>query len=209
MVMPDFVAPLKREATSWIGYGRSHPRFTVKIAIDAIVSMALVVGAFQLASAPSRHRLSNELKSSGAVAFSAKDLEKFVKDQNLTAYWAGPQGQYKYTIIATTPGEVTISYFPKNADIAKVDASVFIVQTDAQSSADRAQAYSQDLPRLGSFLVNQGATGNAIDYNPATPTSVTVSIKNQSSTVTIFSSVPQVALALAMKPGAVQKVSKA
>jgi hypothetical protein len=61
---------------------------------------------------------------------------------------------------------------------------------------------------LGSFPVNQGATGNAIDYNPASPTSVRVSMKNHLSTVTIFSSVPQAALALAMKPGVIQKVSQ-
>lgn len=57
----------------------------------------------------------------------ATGLQKFVKEENLTAYWAGPPSDYKYTLIATTPSEVTISYFPKNADIGKVDASILVV----------------------------------------------------------------------------------
>jgi hypothetical protein len=91
MVAPNFVAPVKREATLWVRYGRSH-HFTFKLAIDAILSTALVFGAFQLATVATRQSLSSSLKNSGAVAFSAKDLEKFIKDENLTAYWAGPKG---------------------------------------------------------------------------------------------------------------------
>jgi len=69
------------------------------------------------------------LKNSGAVAFSAKDLEKFINGEDLAAYCAGPQSDYKYTLVATTQGEVTISYFPKNADIHNAEASSLIVQT--------------------------------------------------------------------------------
>jgi hypothetical protein len=208
MMTPALMAPLKKEATHLLGYSRSRPHFKFRLAVDAILSMALVFGAFQLATAPSRHGFSDELKNSGAVAFSAKELEKFVKDEDLAAYWAGPQAKYKYTIIATTPGEVTISYFPKNADIGKVDTSILEVQTHMRTSTDQAQAYSQNFLGLGSFLVNQGSTGNVIEYNAANPTEVMVSFKNQSSTVTIFSSVPEEALTLAMKPGVIQKISQ-
>lgn len=201
-------APLKREAAFLLGYSRSRPRFTMHLAIDAILSMALVFAAFQLATAPSRHDLSDALKNSGAVAFSAKDLQKFVKEENLAAFWTGPRLDFKYTVIATTPGEVTISYFPQNADIHGVDTSVLVVQTHNHFSADEAQVYSQNVSGPGSFLMNQGSTGNAIQYNPANPYRAIVTIKNQYSTVTIFNSVPEAALTLAMKPDAVQKVSQ-
>lgn len=192
--------------------GPQHPstrRFTLHLALDAILSMALVVAVFQLVTAPSRHELSDVLRNSGAVAFSAKELEKFIKEENLAAFWAGPQPNYKYTVIATTPGEVTISYFPQKADIHQVDTSVLVVQTHEHFTANEAQIYSQVVSGPGSFLMNQSATGNAIQYNPANPYKVMVTIKNQDSTVTIFNSVKEAALTLAMKPGVVQKVSQA
>lgn len=206
-MMPSLIAPLKKEAAFLLQYGRSRPRFKTHLAVDAILSMVLVFAVFQLATAHSRHELTDVLKNSGAVAFSAKELEKFVKEENLAAFWTGSRSDYKYTVVATTPGEVTISYFPLNADIHRVDASVLVVQTHNHFSADEAQAYSEDVSGPGSFLMNQGATGNAIQYNPANPYRAMVTIKNKFSTVTIFNSVPEAALTLAMKPGAVQKVS--
>ena len=74
--------------------------------------MALVIAVFQIATGPSRHNVSDALKNSGVVAFSAIELEKFVKEEGLVAYWAGPNVADKYTVIATTPGEVTIFLLP-------------------------------------------------------------------------------------------------
>lgn len=204
--MSTLVTPRKREAV--LRYSRSRPRLTLHLAVDAVLSMAIVFAVFQLVTAPSRHEISDALRNSGAVAFTAKDLQKFIKEENLAAFWAGPQPHYKYTVIATTPGEVTISYFPQKADIHNGDASVLVVQTHNHFSADEAQVYSENVSGPGSFLMNQGATGNAIQYNPANPYRVMVTIKNQNSTVTIFNSVKEAALSLAMKPGAVQKVSQ-
>ena len=209
IMMPSPTAPLKKEVAFLIQYGRSRPRFKTHLAIDAVLSMAIAFTVFQLITGPSRHDLSNDLKISGAVVFSAQDLQRFIQEENLAAFWVGSRSGYKYTVVATTPGEVTISYFPVNADIHRVDASVLVVQTHNHFSADEAQTYSQGVSGPGSFLVNQGVTGNAIEYNPANPYRATVTIKNKYSSVTIFNSVPQAALALAMKPGAVQRVSRA
>lgn len=208
LMMPSLIAPLKKEAGYLLRYSRSRPHFGWHLAVDALLSMALVFALFQLATASARQNVSDALKISGAVAFSATELQKFVKEENLTAYWAGPQSGYKYTVIATTPGEVTISYFPKSADIHRVTTNILVVQTHNHFSAGEAQVYSQDISGPGSFLMNQGWTGNAIQYNPANPNKVLVTIRNQYSTVTIFNSVPEAALTLAMKPGAVQKVSQ-
>ena len=207
IVMPSLIAPLRKEASDLLRYSRSRPRFRLHLAVDAILSMALVFAVFQIATASSRHNISDALKNSGAVAFSAKELRDFVKEEHLVAYWTGPISADKYTIIATTPGEVTISYFAKNADIRKVGTSDLVVQTHSHFTAGDAQAYSQDVSGPGSFQMNQGATGNAIEYNPAMPYKVLVTIKNQNSTVTIYNSTPEASLTLAMKPGAIQKIA--
>lgn len=207
VVMPDVVAPIKREVRFLLGYSRSRPRFTLHLAMDALLSVALVVAAFQIVTGPSRHNMSDTVKKSGAVAFSATELKEFVKKENLIAYWAGPNVADKYTVIATVPGEVTISYFPKNADIHKVDASILVVQTHNHFTADEASTYSRDVSGPGSFLMNQGVESNAVEYNPAVPNRVIVTIKNQNATVTIFDSTPEASLALATKPGVIAKIS--
>jgi len=207
IVMPNLIGPIKKEASFLLRYSRSRPRFKLHLAVDAILSMALVFAIFQISTSSSRHSVTDALKNSGAAAFSATELEKFIKEENLVAYWAGPKSTDKYTLISTVPGEVTISYFPKNADIHKVDSTILVVQTHNHFTADEAQTYSRDVSGPGSFLMNQGTEGNAVQYNPATPNKVTVTIKNRFSTVTIFNSVPEAALALAMQTGAIQKVS--
>lgn len=206
MVMPSLLAPIRREAQHLLHYSRSRPRFKLHLAVDAVLSMALVFAIFHIATASSRHNFSEALKSSGAVAFSAKELRDFVEEEKLVAYWAGPNSAGKYTVISTTAGEVTISYFPKDADISKVDASILVVQTHSHFTANEAQAYSRDVAGAGSFQMSQGESGNSIEYNPATPYKAMVTIKNKNSTVTIYDSIPQAALTLAMKPGAIQKV---
>lgn len=206
LVMPSLLAPMQKEARRLIRYSRSRRRFRLHLAVDAVLSMVLVFTVFHIATANSRHNLTDTLKSSGAVAFSAKELRDFVKEEKLVAYWAGSNSADKYTLIATTAGEVTISYFPKDADISKVDASILVVQTHNHFTANEAQAYSRDVAGPGSFQMSQGESGNSIEYNPATPYKAMVTIKNQNSTVTIFNSVLQASLTLAMKPGVIQKV---
>lgn len=206
MVMPNLLAPISREVKHLLHYSRSHPRLKLHLAVDAILSMALVFTVFEIATANSRHNLTDTLKSSGVVAFSAKELRDFVREEKLVAYWVGPNSSDKYTLISTTPGEVTVSYFPKNADIGKVDPATLVVQTHHHFTAKEAQAYSQDVAGPGSFQMSQGDSGNSIMYNPATPYKAMVTIKNQNATVTIYNSVPQASLTLAMKPGVIQKV---
>lgn len=207
IVMPHLVAPIKREARFLLHYSRTRPRFKLHLAIDALLSIALALAAFHIVTAPSRQNVTDQLRISGAVAFTAEGLVKFIKEERLSAYWAGPTQADKYTVVATTPGEVTITYFPKNADIANASAAWLVVQTHSHFSASEAQAYSQDVSGVGSFLLNQGQEGNAIHYNPATPTRVTITFKKQFAAVTIFDSTPEASLTLAMKPGAIQKIS--
>lgn len=206
-IMPHFVAPIKKEAKFLLRYSRSRPHFKRRLAIDAILSMAVVLAAFQIVTAPSRHNASYILKISGAVAFSGADLVKFVKQEKLVVYWLGNNSAGKYTLIATTPDEVIISYFSKKVDFRRPGASKLIVQTHAHFTPDKAQTYSHEILGSGSFLINQGEGGNAVYYNRTTPDRVTVIFSSQNVAVTIFNPVPQASLELAMKVGVIQKIS--
>lgn len=200
----DLVDPIKREADMLLRYSRSRPRFKINLAIDAILSVALVLLVFQFLA--SRNEARDPLRLSGVVAMSANDLTKLVAHEKLSAYWIGPEPDSKYTLIATNPGEVTITYFPKKADISQPDQSTLVVQTHSHFSADAVEAYAEDVSGPGSFLMNQGSEGTAIHYNPATPTRVTLTFEHRTEAVTIFNPTPQASLTLAMKPGAIQRI---
>lgn len=206
MAMPDLVAPMRREAGVFLRYSRSRPRFRLHLAIDAILSIALVLVVFHFAGGVSRRESADTLKLSGAIAMSGAELSSFIHRENLSAYWAGPAPDAKYTLIATSPGEVTITYFPKNADISQLGSGSLVVQTHGHFSSNDAEAYAQDVSGPGSFLLNQGSEGSAIHYNPDTPTRVTLTFHKHFEVVTIFNSTPQASLTLAMKPGAIQKI---
>ncbi len=207
MAMPDLVSPMRREAGVFLRYSRSRPRFRLHLAIDAIVSVAFVLIVFHLAGGVSQRENADTLKLSGVIAMNGGELSSFIHHENLSAYWAGPTPDAKYTLIATTPGEVTITYFPKDADISQLGTSSLVVQTHRHFSSHDAEAYAQDVSGPGSFLLNQGSEGRAIHYNPATPTRVTLTFNDHFEVVTIFNSTPQASLTLAMKPGAIKKIA--
>lgn len=207
MAMPDLIAPLRREAGIFLRYSRSRPRFGLHLAIDAILSIVIVLAAFQFFTFISNRESADSLKISGAIAMSGGQLVSFLHHEKLSAYWVGPETDTKYTLIATTPGEVTITYFPKNADIAQLGSGSLVVQTHRRVSASDTEAYAQDVSGLGSFLLNQGSEGNAIHYNPATPTRVILTFKDKFEAVTIIDPTPQASLTLAMKPGVIRKIA--
>ncbi len=204
--MVNLSVAIKKVGLPILYYSRSRPRFKLHLAVDAILSVALVLAGFQIATLTSQQK-SNVLKISGAVAFSAEQLERFVKEENLVGYWVGPNSDDKYTVVATTPGEVTISYFPKDADIHILNTSILVVHTHKNRVAADAQIDSHEVSGGESSIRNDGSIGDPIIYNPATPTKVTVTIKNGHATVTIFNSIPDASLALAMKSGAIQQIT--
>lgn len=205
-VMPDLFGPVRREAGILLRYSRSRPRFGLHLAMDAVLSVAIVLIAFHFFTSTSDRESADTLKRSGVVAMSGGELVSFLRHEKLNAYWAGPKPGTKYTLIATTPGEVTITYFPKKADISQLEAGSLVIQTHQHLTASEAESYAQDVSGPGNFLLNQGSSGNAIHYNPATPTRVTLTFKDHFEAVTIFNSTPQVSLTLAMKPGVIQKI---
>ena len=206
MEMPDLFAPVKREAGNYLRYVRSRSRLGLHLVLDAILSITIVLSAFHFFMDGSDSANADTLKLSGATAMSGGELVSFLHHEKLTAYWAGPRDGAKYTVIATTPGEVTITYFPRNADITQLRTSSLVIQTQHFFSASDTGVYAEDISGPGDLLLNQGSDGNAIYYDPATPTRATLTFKNHVETVTIFNPTPQASLSLAMRPGVIQQI---
>lgn len=143
----------------------------------------------------------------GAIALSEGELVNLVKRENLIAYWAGPKSVDKYTLIATSPGEVTVSYVLKNAEINATTQSELVIQTHVHFTAHEEHTYAEDIVGGHDFLINPGVVGAAVHYNPATPTRVLIAFQNPYAVVTIINPVPDASLKLAMAPGAIRQIS--
>lgn len=124
---------LGRERVVFSNYKRSHPHFLRYLVLDALLSSALVFGAYQYTFAtPSPTALS--LENSGAVAMSSADLTRAVRSGKYVAYWLGPKSGYKYILIATRKDEVIISYLPMGSDINRANEVKLTVKTYSDPS---------------------------------------------------------------------------
>lgn len=100
----------KKEHDLFARYERSHPHFLVFIAIDAAISVALVVGGFALVSS-----LASNTHSSipmGVAAVSEGDLVSHARADNTDVFWLGPVRGAKYTLNDQVLRIVDIFYWP-------------------------------------------------------------------------------------------------
>lgn len=133
---------LGRERVVFSNYTRSHPHFLRYLALDALLSSALVFGTYQyIFATPNPAAFS--LENSGAVAMSSTDLRRVVHDGKHVAYWLGPKSGYKYTVIATRKDEVIVSYLPIGSDINRANEVRLTVKTYSDPSQVKAPICSR------------------------------------------------------------------
>lgn len=122
----------KKEQAVFIRYERSHPHLVRYIALDAVISVAVVIGAFQLI-----HTTSSSTQSVvplGVAAVSAADLVGNATNSNLDAFWLGPVSGYKYTLDGLESGIVDIFYWPGTAD--SLDGNEFLYEVKTYERLD-------------------------------------------------------------------------
>lgn len=194
---------LREEELFFFRYNPAHPRFKWHLAIDATFAVVLVLGGIQFGSQSARDNAAEIRKMSGGVALSASELINLVHHEKINAYWIGPVVGDKYTLVATNPGIIVISYIPNGQDIYNLHQKDLVVQTNVHYQDNEARVFAEDVVGGVNFVVNQG---NAIYYNTIWPEIVAVAIKGTHDVVKIFDPIEQASLTLAMNPDKLQKV---
>lgn len=198
-----FLRFLRDEGLFFFRYSRAHPRFKWYLAIDAVIAVLLVVIGIQVGTQSTREEVAETRKMSGGVALSASELINLVHHEKINAYWIGPVDGNTYTLVATNPDAILISYIPKGEDIPNFHQKDLVVQTNVLKGESEAKMFADSQVGGVDFIVNQG---NAIHYNAVRPDVVSISIKGTSSVVQIFDPIEQASLTLAMNPYKLQKV---
>ncbi len=117
----------KKEHAFLTRYERSHPHFLRYLAIDAVLSLAIVLAGFQVYESHSSS--SERLTHAGDVAMSSGQLIDHLKKDKVRAYWLGPVRGVEYTINHELRGIADVMYLRAGADPSDDKEVVYEVKT--------------------------------------------------------------------------------
>lgn len=117
----------KKEQIVFKRYERSHPHFLGYLALDALLSVALIFAGFQIYQSHSSS--AERLSHAGDVVMSVGELVDHLKGDGLNGYWLGPIGGDEYTVNHELHGVVDVMYLPKGTEASDDNAFIYEVKT--------------------------------------------------------------------------------
>ncbi|HUW87674.1 MAG TPA: hypothetical protein VMW30_04770 [Candidatus Paceibacterota bacterium] len=185
-----FLAKLiKKEQLVLSRYEKSHPHFMWYLGLDAVLSVVLAFGVFQIATSHSLIRLDAIMGHSGLVTMSASEFIDHVKEDNLDAYWLGPVSEYKYTINHQAPGIADIFYLPKAS--GQSDTKLFLYEVKTYKNKEVWEARTHPLLATSGTTTITTAQGLSIKINPASMKGEVVTFSDRPEIVAIAYPAPQ------------------
>ena len=165
----------KKEFRSLSRYERSQPRFIWYLGFDAIISILLVVGGFQLASHLNPTGPTDEqLERAGAVQMTASNFIENVKSSGATVYWLGPLYGATYSLNRSLKYAIIVTYISQGSNFNDASQSRLTVETYANRTAlshdDRLLAIAP-----GKKVVAEN--GMTIEYDANTMTAMAVTLQ--------------------------------
>jgi len=118
---------IKEDHRLLVNYERSHPHFLWYLGLDALLSVAIILGGYHFVA--SNSSTAQNLVHAGGVSLSSGEFINHVKRNDLETYWLGPISSYKYTINHETPGIVDVFYLPKSSDPSTKNLFKYEVKT--------------------------------------------------------------------------------
>lgn len=117
----------KKEQEFLSRFQRSHPHALLYLALDAVISVTVVVGGYQLLwSHPSPIETKEQIE---VAVVSSHALIARATRENLDAYWLGPIAGYSYTLNDQQAGIVDIFYWPESVGASDPNRFLYEVKT--------------------------------------------------------------------------------
>lgn len=157
---------VKKERDVLARYSRSHPHFKRNILLDALISIALVLGGFGVFNQITEKARVDTLMRSGGVAMTADELIQHVKNEKITAYWLGPKPGYRYTIICKDPSEIIITYLPEGVSINHPDRFNLTIETYSKTLMREQPSRSNIATDKDDFVASDGTIGALDSLRP-------------------------------------------
>jgi hypothetical protein len=182
-----------KEEKTFVKYDRVHPHFKWYLGLDALGSVLLVSFVLVPVTYGAGSVQHNLAMRSGAVAMSADQLTKLIKQENLTAYWLGPISGSKYSLVTTHTGKIIITYLSNGDGIANLHQSNMVIATvNDKANTSALITDNQELNNANDLVV----TGNIFSYNKDNLDHMTVQFRAEKTRVMIFYPGPRSLLSL-------------
>jgi len=142
-------------------------------------------------------------KTSGGVALTEIELINVVEQLKSTVYWVGPLKDARYTINATTPGQIYVRYLPNGNGVNDLSAKYRVIATYSEPNAYESTAAAGNEANGVSFFTPEGSV---VHYNKSVQNNVYVAYKDIAYQIEIFDPLNSEALNLATAPNQVQLI---
>lgn len=139
----------------------------------------------------------------GKVALSERELIDAVQKLGITAYWAGPVQDAKYTLAVPADGQAYVRYLPNGQGLDDSSPNYVVIATYTTTNAFNATQSAGNQSNGVSFINSDGA---AVYYSKDTPTNVYVAYPNLNFQIEIFNPIAATALDIASKNGALRVI---
>lgn len=173
------------------------------VAVAVALGLALGAGGASLVfqAQGSSNTISGQL--SGRVALTESELVRLVSENNLVAYWSGPQTGALYSLVANTSGQVFIRYLPNGAGLDDTAANYRVVATYPQADAFAITQAAGNQPNAISFVNPDGAQ---VFFSKDFPSNIYMAYPDAPFEIEIFDPGSGTALNLATTARAIRKV---
>ena len=139
----------------------------------------------------------------GKVALSESELIAAVRKLGITAYWAGPVQDAKYTLAVPADGQAYVRYLPNGQGLGDPSPNYVVIATYTTTNAFTATQSAGNQSNGVTFINSDGA---AVYYSKDTPTNVYVAYPNLNFQIEIFDPIAATALDIASKSGALSVI---
>jgi hypothetical protein len=179
-------------------------KFVIQVAaISAVIGMAL--GAFivfaQQNFAGAEQVAAGQL--SGRVALTEAQLRQIVVENELVAYWSGPQEGALYSIVSNSNGQVFIRYLPNGAGLDDTSANYRVIATYPQPDAYSITKAAGNQANAISFVNPDGAQ---VFFSKEFPTNIYIAYADSPYQIEIFDPSAGAALNLATAPKQISQI---
>lgn len=171
------------------------------IGAAGVIIAALVFAIVNLIGFVRTDRTANALL--GETGLSQVELFQLVKDNQLTAYWAGPQDGAKFSLTVTADKQVFIKYLPGGKGLSDKNPSYRIIATYPEPAAFDITRAAGTQSNAVAFVNNDGA---AVYYDKSKANNVYLAYSGINYSIEIFDPQADTALSLATVPGSIKKI---